>query len=161
MQRNQITAGLIVRVRPSNSRYSNEWSWNIGRITTSATTQRSVGYYGKSATLVEVEWYATINNEGTTRTWEAPRTERHDARKLEVIDPVKLAAEKASWHEVTEAGRREKEANEARTEANVEAIRTALGDERWGDVRHEGRMVQISDKQLAALVALVSKVVAS
>ena len=161
MQRNQITAGLIVRVRPSNSRFSNEWSWNIGRITTSATTQRSVGYYGKSATLVEVEWYATINNEGITRTWETPRTERQDARKLEVIDPVKLAAEKASWHEVREAGRREVESNEARTEANVAIIRTALGDERWGDIRNEGRMVQISDRQLAAFVEFVSKMAAS
>ena len=161
MQRNQITAGLIVRVRPSNSRYSNEWSWNIGRITTSATTQRSVGYYGKSATLVEVQWYATINNEGITRTWAEPRTERHDARKLEVIDPVKLAAEKASWHEVHEAGRREKEANEATTEANVAIIRNALGDERWGDIRNEGRMVQISDRQLAAFVEFVSKMAAS
>lgn len=161
MQRNQIAANLIVRVRPSTSRYSGGYSSNIGRITTSATTQRSVGYYGKSATLVEVEWYATLSTDGTIRTWEAPRTERHDARKLEVIDLPKLAAELASWHEMNEAGRRAKEANAAITEANVATIRTALGNERWGDIRNEGRMVQISDKQLAALVALVSKVVAS
>lgn len=160
MQRNEITTGLTVRVRPTSKH--NYGGYVIGRITTSTVGARSVGYYGKTATTVTVEWYATLNVDGTVRMWEETRTDgKFDARRLEVINLDSLAFELRSWHELRENDRRQVEVNAATTEANVDTIRAALGDDKWGYVRNEGRTIEVSDKQLAALVALVSKVVAS
>lgn len=157
MKRNEITQGLIVRVRPTGRTYGHV----IGRITTSTVGAKHVGYYGKTATTVSVEWYATLNEDGTVRYWNETRTDgKFDARRLEVIDLDKLAAELHGFHEMREAGRRSEDDRQTQTEAGLEAIRSALGDPNWGSAWSGGE-VRLSGRQLDALVALVSKVVAS
>jgi hypothetical protein len=161
MNRNEIKQGLTVRVRPT-SRSHNYGGYSIGRTVSSQVGTKRVGYSGRTAATVDVEWYATVNQDGIVRVWDAPRlAEKTDARSLEVIDVDKLAAELREASNLRQARYRQEQEQADETEANLAVIRTALGDESWGTARYNGSQITIYDNQLAALVAFVSKVVAS
>jgi hypothetical protein len=157
MKRNEIATGTPVRIRPSNSRYGHNYGHNIGRIVSDNVSLRTVGYFGKTTALVDVEWYATLSSDGSTRRWAETRVEKTDSRKLEAIDVAKLAAEYRASHELEQAHQNDVIERRDQIDANLATIRAALGNDQWGYARNE-REITLTAAELAAIV---SKVVAS